>query len=105
MIVNDELDTAQRDDSPGPLRFLAAVVAAGPPGIGTALIVLVATDGSTAITRSPAVAATALAVGAFLILGSAAIYCWKPRNFVDFAKSFAGYVDHPDAAPTRDEDD
>jgi hypothetical protein len=72
-------------------RGLAGVTAFSPPATGVALIVVVVTNtGPSMITRSAAVAATAVIVGAILILGSAALYCWNPLNFLDFATTFAG---------------
>jgi small neutral amino acid transporter SnatA (MarC family) len=62
----------------------------GPPAIGTVLIAAVLFDwGPSMVTRSAAVAATALVVGAVLILGSAALYCWRATPFEDFVKQYA----------------
>lgn len=74
------------------VRILAAGTAISPPALGVALILVVVLDvGPSPITRSAAVAISALVVGAALILGSGMLYCRTPGNFLDFAKTFSGH--------------
>ena len=63
--------------------WLAPLLA--PPVVGLGLIIMVAAElGNPTLTRSPGAASAALAVGAILILGSAALYVFSPTGYDHF---------------------
>lgn len=80
--LTEAMDVAQRTASPVGAWLAPLLV---PPVIGVALIVIVAFDvGDSIITYSPGAAAAAMAVGALLILGSAALYVASPVRYDHF---------------------
>jgi hypothetical protein len=82
-VAAEEVGVALRKVMVGVRRSLAPLVV--PPLIGALLIAVVVFDfGDSQVTRSAAVAVTALIVGMLLILGSAALYARTPELYDEF---------------------